>query len=173
MFSLCAFSTKVWLKANILTYSLSFTDSDACSGRWHCTPEKLYLLFKLRAALTSCENAVRPTACPKHVEDPITYEVTPGAWRREGQLVALDHLTNPRARQSPKNLRRYFMEYYNSPAGSAAWRNRIVPWTELNNLQMYVSLLYLLLTFFYSSQSLDICMSFFFFALLTLNELPE
>lgn len=58
------------------------------------------------------------------VEDPLTHEVTPGAWTSEDSMRALDQNNNERGPMAARNLRDYLKEYYNSPLGAVAWQDK-------------------------------------------------
>ena len=61
-------------------------------------------------------------------EDPETHQVIPGNWRTEPQMPDLGQapLRGNTATKAAKDLREYLVEYFNSPAGSVPWQDRMI-----------------------------------------------
>ena len=59
-------------------------------------------------------------------EDPNTHQVTPGAWREDEDLTALEALHGNTSTKAAKTQRNYLRQYYNSPVGSVPWQNDMI-----------------------------------------------
>jgi hypothetical protein len=59
-------------------------------------------------------------------EDPDTHQVIPGTWREVDALVGLQAMMRNNATKAAKVQRDYLRQYYNSPAGSVPWQERMI-----------------------------------------------
>lgn len=60
-------------------------------------------------------------------EDPLTYQVIPGAWRQDVvNLVGLQPICGNTSLKTAKHNRRYLCKYYNSEAGKVPWQDKMI-----------------------------------------------
>jgi hypothetical protein len=59
-------------------------------------------------------------------EDPDTHEVTPGLWRDEATMTALEALHGNNSTKLAKKQRDYLRQYYNSEVGRVEWQDRMI-----------------------------------------------
>lgn len=60
-------------------------------------------------------------------EDPITHQVTPGLWREDKAMLALERMAQGRLNMQAKAQRDYLCAWMCSPAGAVPWQERMVP----------------------------------------------
>ena len=59
------------------------------------------------------------------------HNVIPGAWRDGINLDEMHHIRGGNfTSRTAKRQRLYLKAYYNSPVGSVAWQDRMVPWSH-------------------------------------------